>query len=60
MNSTTRGIVAGTVGFFAGAVSTQIVTWQTLAKAGLAVGVCIVVSAILLFVLPRKKIDQAK
>ena len=48
MHRKTRGLIAGMVGFLAGALATQMVAWQPMAKVGLAAVVCATVSVILL------------
>ena len=54
MNGRAKGVIAGMSGLLAGGLATQLVTWPALPKACLGAGVCVVVSAILLLVLPRR------
>ena len=44
MSATTKGVIIGISGFFAGTVAAQAVSWDTLPKAALAVAVAIGVS----------------
>lgn len=46
MSATTRGVVGGVTGLFAGAFASQLVDWPTLPKAALVAGVAVGVSVI--------------
>ena len=54
MNARRKGVIAGMSGFFAGALSSHLVTWQPLPKACLAALVCATVTVVIFLVLKKR------
>ena len=59
MNPRNRGVIIGLGGFFSGLFASRIVDWNTMPKAALTVGVALVVSLVLVYVVPLKKTSES-